>query len=309
MNDYPLVTLTIINSNGEEWLGDCLSSIVATDYPNFEIIVIDNASNDGSIKFVKDNFSGIELICNRKNIGFGRAVNMAMNIAIERAAKYAAILNPDIKATPNWLTELVKVAEGDDNIGISMPQHYDYSGDELDPNFLKILDKNAQYSRDKNAGNLKEEYEVTSAIGGCMMIRTSIVKKIGFMDPTYFLYGEDSDFCRRAIFHRYKIMVATKSKIMHWHRILHNDRIGKKTGFLLFRNQFIYFLKDPNRPFLDNLWLYYFDKETGAWGMIKSWAPINNPRYVVLATYVQLWIFLHLSLIFIRHFRDRKGIW
>lgn len=306
MSDYPLVILAVINSNGKEWLQNCLSSIATTDYPNFKVIIIDNASKDGSAQFIKDNFSDIELISNRKNIGFSGAANMAINIAIERTSQYVIVLNPDIKVASNWLSELVKIAEDDDNIGILAPLHYDYSGEKLDTNLLKILDKNAQYLKDKNAGNLGEKYEVTSAIGGCMMIRTNIIKKVGFMDAIYFLYGEDSDFARRVIFHGYKIIVATKSKIMHWHRILHKNKIDKRTGFFLFRNQFIYFLKDPNRSFLNNLWRYCFDKKEGAWAMIKSWAPITNLRYLALAGYVQLWIFLHLTLIFIRHSQDRR---
>lgn len=307
MSDYPSLILVVINSDGKKWLQNCLSSIALTDYPNFKIIVIDNASNDGSAAFIAENFSDIELIRNKKNIGFGGAVNMAINIAMKRAAKYVVILNPDIKVTPAWLSELIEVTESDENVAIAMPLHHDYSGDEVDPNMSKILEKNAQYLKDRDAGNFKEKYEVTSAIGGCMMIRTKITKKVGFMDTIYFLYGEDSDFCRRVIFHNYKVVVATKSKIMHWHRILHKDKIDKRTGFFLFRNQFIYFLKDPNRSFLHNLWRYWFDKEVGAWGMIKSWAPVNNLRYLALVSYVQFWIFLHLPIIFIRHLRDIKS--
>lgn len=141
-----------------------------------------------------------------------------------------------------------------------------------------------------------------------MMIKTSMIKKVGYLDTIYFLSAEDSDLSRRTIFHGYKIAVAMKSKIMHWHRILHKDKIDKRTGFFLFRNRFVYFLKDPNKPFLHNLWRYYFDKEVGAWAMIKSWAPISNLRYLVLACYIQFWIFLHLPIIFVRHAKDRKRI-
>lgn len=310
LSNYPFVILAIIYTNEKEWLDNCLSSLLATDYPDFKIIAIDNASKDGSTQFIRDKFSGIEVIVNNRNIGFTRAVNMAINIAIERNAKYLVTLNPDIKVTADWLNELVKIAEKDEDVGIAMPLHHDYSGDFLDPNILKILEKNIQYLKDKDTGNLKEKYEVTSAIAGCMMIRMSIVEKIGFMDPIYFLYGEDSDLSRRMVFHGYKIVVAMKSRILHWHRILHKDKLSKGASYLLFRNQFIYFLKDPNSPFLHNLWRYYFDKKEGMWGMVKSWAPISvsNWRYLVLAFLVQFWIFILLPIIFIRQMRDRKKI-
>lgn len=311
MNNLSAVMLVVINYNQKEWLVNCLPSLKKTDYPDFKVVVIDNASKDGSIQFIKDNFSDIEIIGNRKNIGFGGAVNLAINIAIERTAKYVVILNPDIKVSPDWLDELVKVAEGNADVGIFMPLHHDYSGDKIDFNLSNILNKSIQYQKDKDAGNLKESYEVTSVIGACMMINTNMIKKVGLMDPIYFLFAEDSDLARRVIFHGYKIVVAMRSKIMHWHRMLHKDKINelnKRAGFLQFRNQFIYFLKDPNRSFLHNLWRYYFDKEVGAWAMIKSWAPISNLRYLVLACYVQFWIFLHLPIIFVRHAKDRKRI-
>lgn len=309
MNNLSAVMLVVINYNMKEWLVNCLSSLKTTDYPNFKVIVIDNASKDGSARFIKDNFSDIELIRNRKNIGFAKAVNLGITIAIDRGTKYVVILNPDIKVTHSWLTELVKVTEKNADIGISMPLHHDYSGNEIDSNLSNILNKNIQYQKDKDTGDLKESYKATSAIGGCMMINANVIKKIGLLDPIYFLCAEDSDLARRIIFHGYKIVVAMKSKVMHWHRILHKDKIDKRTGFFIYRSQFIYFLKDPNRSFLHNVWRYYSNKETGAWKMIKSWAPISNLRYLALAGYVQLWIFLHLPLIFIRHFRNRKGIW
>lgn len=306
MNNSPSVILVVINYNEKEWLVNCLPSLKETDYPNFKIILIDNASKDGSAQFIKDNFNDIELIRNRRNVGLTRAVNLGINIAIDRGAKYVVIFNPDIKVVPDWLRELVRIVEKNTNIGISMPLHYDYSGEKIDFNLLNILNKNIQYQNDKNLGNLKESYELTSAIGGCMMININVIKKIGLMDPIYFLCAEDSDLARRVIFHGYKIVVAMKSKIMHWHRMLHKDNVDKRMGFFIFRSRFIYFLKDPNRPFLNNLWRYYFDKDAGALGMIKSWAPVNNLRYLALAGYVQLWIFFHLPIIFIHHLRDRK---
>lgn len=306
MNPYPYVILCVVNTNEKEWLINCLPSLSATDYPNFKIIVIDNASTDGSAEFVRDNFSHIELIKNKRNIGFTRAVNMAINIALNRRAEYVMTLNPDIKFYPDWINELIKVAQKDKNIAILMPLHLNYSGDKVDLNLSKILDNNTQYLEDKESGNLKEVYEVGSAIGG--LIRTQVINKIGYMDPIYFLGAEDSDLARRVIFHGYKIVVATKSKIMHWHRMLHKDKISKQMGFFIFRSQFIYFLKDPNRPFFSKLWQYYFNKNTGAWKIIKSWADINNLRYLAVAGYIQLWIFLHLPIIFIRQYRDRNRI-
>jgi len=298
--------LAVINFNGKEWLPNCLSSLVNAMYPDFKIFVLDNASTDGSAKFIGDNYSQIELIRNKKNVGFGAAVNQGINIAAQRHFKYIVFLNPDIKVSPDWLDGLVRIMEEDSDTGMVMPLHYNYSGDSIDGNISKILEKNLEYRKNRETGNLKERYDVDSVIGGAMMLRTDMVEKIGYADTIYFLYGEDTDLARRVIFHGYKIVVATKSKIMHWHRILHKDKLDKRQAYFLFRNQFIYFLKDPNRPFLSNLRRYYFDKESGMREMIKSWAPINNWRYLSLTLYVQFWIFLHLPVIFIRQLKDRE---
>jgi len=307
MSDYPSVMAAVINYNGMEWLGDCLSGLAVTDYPGLEIVVIDNASRDGSAGFVKEKFSRVKLVENRVNAGFAGAANLAIDMAIARGAKYAVLLNPDIKVSGDWMRELVKAADSDERIAISMPLHYDYDGNDPDPNQMKILSDNPDFVNDRNRGEPKEIYGVNSAIGGCMMIRTDIAKSIGRFDTIYFLYAEDSDFARRAIFHGYKIVVAMNSKIMHWHKILHKDRIDRRTRFLVYRSKFIYLLKDPGKPFLHNLSQYYLNKGSGAWGIINSWAPLSNPRYLALALYTQLWILLHLPVIFFRHFKDKRA--
>src|SRR4030066_704578 len=105
--DYPLVTISVVNLNGKDYLGECLSSIKEMEYPmdKIEIIVVDNGSTDESGEFIKENYPDIKIIKNSKNMGFAYANNQA---AKKAGGEYIAFLNNDMKVDKDWLAELLK---------------------------------------------------------------------------------------------------------------------------------------------------------------------------------------------------------
>ena len=133
-DECPSVSVTIVNFNGKDLLRRCLASLLTTNYPNFEIIVVDNASTDGSIELVKKlfgSYSFIKVVENRENFGHAEGCNIGARVA---KGKYLVFLDSDteIKAggfisensehfyvPENWLLELVKVMENDESIGIA----------------------------------------------------------------------------------------------------------------------------------------------------------------------------------------------
>ena len=102
----PLVTIIILNYNAGQLLFDCCESIFKTDYSNFEIIVVDNASMDGSHKKCKKKFEKIRLIENKENLGYCEGNNVGIQNA---KGDFIVILNPDTTVEPNWLSELLSV--------------------------------------------------------------------------------------------------------------------------------------------------------------------------------------------------------
>ena len=117
--EYPKVSIIIVNWNGKEYLSDCLTSVFNQTYQNYEVILVDNGSTDGSVEFVRENYPNIKIIKLDKNYGFIKGNNIGMREASKnKDTKYIAWLDNDTKVDRNWLSELVKIAESDEKIGI-----------------------------------------------------------------------------------------------------------------------------------------------------------------------------------------------
>jgi GT2 family glycosyltransferase len=117
MKSKPQVSILIVNYNGQHLLNDCLSSVFSINYPKnkFEVIVVDNNSQDDSVSFIKKNFKKVKLIESQKNLGFAGGNNTAYKHA---KGEYIVLLNNDTKVQKNWLIELVNTANSNENVGI-----------------------------------------------------------------------------------------------------------------------------------------------------------------------------------------------
>jgi GT2 family glycosyltransferase len=101
----PLVSVIILNYNAGKLLSECIESVLETDYENFEVIVVDNASKDNSVNICKEKFNSVKIIENEKNLGYCEGNNVGIRKA---KGEYVVILNPDTIVEKNWLTELVR---------------------------------------------------------------------------------------------------------------------------------------------------------------------------------------------------------
>jgi hypothetical protein len=193
---YPKVSIVILNWNGKELTYNCLKSIKKkTNYPNYEIIVIDQCSTDGSIEMIEKNFLEVKLIKNRENVGFSAGNNQGFRIA---KGKYIMMLNNDTLVTPNWLSTLVDVMESDESIAC------------VGSRIVSSLE-------DVKKERKRDVEEVQTAGGAAMLIRKSVIRRIGDLDAKNFspIYGEENDWCYRARNHGYKVVIANKSIVIH----------------------------------------------------------------------------------------------
>ncbi|MFH1030026.1 MAG: glycosyltransferase family 2 protein, partial [bacterium] len=115
----PKVAVIILTWNGMKYLPDCLGSLINQDYEkvNREYIIVDNASSDGTVNYIKENFSEFSLIENDKNYGFDKGNNIGIKYALDKGYDYIVLLNQDTVVDPSWLSELVKAAESNKKIG------------------------------------------------------------------------------------------------------------------------------------------------------------------------------------------------
>ncbi|MEW6088688.1 MAG: glycosyltransferase family 2 protein [bacterium] len=298
-NKSGLVYIIILVFNGKKWLKNCINSVLATNYNNYRILIIDNASQDGSAEYVKQNYPQIELIQNSKNYGFAEGNNIGIRYTLRQGSDYVVLLNQDTKVDPDWIKNLVQIVEKDKTIGILGPIQYDYEGEDINNKFIDLLNTSKQFRENRNNKPLEELYEVDRVIGAAMLMTRNVLETVGFFDPLYFSYWEESDLCRRAVYHKFKIFVVTTSKIFHWDDRGHSI---PEIKYIYIRNHFLYFLKDPNKIFIKNIYAYF---KWGSKAIISS-GPVKNWKYFLEILWIHIWILFHLPYIIFRQYKDRK---
>ena len=194
----PLVSIIILNYNAGQLLFDCCQSVFKTNYDNFEIILVDNASADGSHIKCKEKFEKIHLIENKQNLGYCEG----NNIGIQNAqGKFIVILNPDTTVEPNWLSELVSVYNKHGE-ALYQPKHLSLNKKSVfmsAGNMMNIF--GFGYAREKGKKDI-DQYNTVEQIGyasgTCLFAPSSVFKKVGLLDPFIFLYHDDLDLGWRA---------------------------------------------------------------------------------------------------------------
>ncbi len=252
---YPKVNIVILNYNGKNFLKKCLASVFRIDYPNFETVVVDNNSKDGSFEEAKSNFSRVTFIKNEENIGFSAGNNIGIKYSLEKMAEYVLLLNNDTEVDRDFLNYLVDEAEKNKQAGIFSPFVYRnktrevwFSGGHIDWLRMKTV-------HNTNVINKEKSFE-TGFISGCaMMIRADVFRKIGLLDEEFFLYWEDADFSTRARKEDFSLLMIPQSKVWHFEQS-EDNKPGKIYWLVL--SGLIFFYK--NSSFWMKLWtkLYVF---------------------------------------------------
>jgi len=203
----PLVSIIIINYNGESLLQKCLNSIKNNDYKNYEIILVDNNSTDNSINSVKTDFSEVKIIKLNKNYGFAEPSNIGAKNA---KGELLYFLNNDTTLCKNSLEELVKVIQ---NPEISICQSMLLRPDgTVDSSGDFITTSGISFSSKKKETNI---IPILSARGASMMIKKQVFWKLGGFDKQFFASFEDVDLGWRTWLLGYKVVLVPQSIVFH----------------------------------------------------------------------------------------------
>jgi hypothetical protein len=227
MNE-PLVHVIVLSYNGKQLTLDCLSSVLLSEYDNFVIVVVDNASTDQSANAIRHTFvnelsSGkMILIENKDNLGFAGGNNVGMEYAFRNHADYLLLLNNDTLVDKKLLQEMIRVCESDNSIGIAGPKIYYqmpsnqiwFAGGEI--KLHKGLSRHIGI-RQTDRGQFDKNGDCDYVTGCAMLIRRSVVERIGYLDTIYPMYSEDADYCMRAKRAGYRIFYVSTGKV--WHKI------------------------------------------------------------------------------------------
>jgi GT2 family glycosyltransferase len=213
MTSSPLVYVIIINYNGMNYLKTCLSSLEQQTYPNYRIMIFDNASTDNSVEFTRKNFPQITVIQAQKNYGFAKGNNLAMKSAFDQKADYVFLINNDTELEKDLIKKLVSVAESEESIGIVGPAVFDIRNKYSVQEMGMAVDR---FGYPLAIKSLSQKGACIFFVSGCaILIKSKLANKIGLFDEKYFMFAEDLDFCWRGRLSGYKIVVAENARIYH----------------------------------------------------------------------------------------------
>ncbi len=214
--EEPLVSIIIVNYNGCDHLKENLDSLFNLEYKNFEVIFVDNNSQDNSVKYVKENYNKLKIYVLDKNHGFSQGNNIAM---AKTKGKYIILLNPDTCVEKNWLSEMVKVAQSSHKAGIVGCKQIDFENRNILGFCGSTSDKFGNVSefgdREKEKGHFNIQTKAFFITGACLLFKRELYEKMQLFDPTYFMYYEDVDFCWRAWIYGYDVIYSPKPIIYH----------------------------------------------------------------------------------------------
>jgi len=230
------VAVLLVNYNGERYISQCVESIRAQSYKNFDIILVDNHSTDKSIDIIMNQYHDVKLIRRYKNEGFAFGNNVGIRYAIQNGYDYILLLNVDTEVDKKLIEVLLKYASNDTAV---IPIIYSdrthnnvcYAG-----GYLDLITGLADGAYLRHANKISD---VTFMSGCCMLIHKNIWHKIGDFDEKYFLYYEDVDLCLRMTNHHVKMLYVPETWVYH--------KVGfrgmrKHEVYYMMRNQ-LYFMK------------------------------------------------------------------
>jgi GT2 family glycosyltransferase len=250
--EQPSVCLIIIHHKGLDMLKKCLESLFNTNYQNFQVILVDNGSNDGSYEYVTRYYGGkVNVIRSEVNLGFVAGSNLALK---KVRANYIVLLNDDVIVDSNWLAELVYEAEKDSSIGacqpklrsLKDPRFFEYNGacgGMLDIYGVPLTRGRVFDVAEEDYGQYDKPVEIFWASGAALFLREKVIREVGPLDESFYAHMEEIDLCWRIRLAGYKVISVPRSIIYH----LGDGTLLPEKFYLKHRNNLIVIIKNYGR--------------------------------------------------------------
>ena len=216
--ETPAVAVVIPTWNRRDDLLACLESIAAMRYPRLHVIVVDNASTDGTAEAVAERFPAVELIRSDRNRGFAAGANLGLQQALQRGVDYVLLLNNDVVVAPDMLARLVEAAEAHPKVGLLGPSvwHHDAPQRLWSAGYrCRAVTLSEQPPRGDPYGT--EPYFVDTLYGCALLIRREVLETVGLLDGRFFMYYEDKDLCLRARAAGWALLAVPAARM--WHKV------------------------------------------------------------------------------------------
>lgn len=214
------IYIIIITYNAMKWAEKCFSSLRKSSVP-VKTIVVDNGSSDGTQDYIKNNYPEVDFIQSPENLGFGKANNLGIEKAYKQGADFFYLMNQDAWIFEDSFEKMLEVYDqypNKEEIGIISPMHLDGTEQALDPHFERYCAR----SNEKN-NFISDLYfqkpilwqEMTFVNAAHWLLPKKTVEVVGGFNPYFFHGAEDYDYVNRTVFHKKKILVSLKSKVVH----------------------------------------------------------------------------------------------
>lgn len=242
----PRVAIVILCYNGVEDTLACLRSLQALDYPAgaFELVVVDNASADGTSEAVRRTFPQVAVIETSANLGYAAGNNVGLRHALAGGHAYALLLNNDTEVAPDFLSHLVEVAESDCSVGAAGPTIYYAERPDLIWSAGGVVDWRRGMSRmrgigERDQGQYAEVSEVDFATGCALLMRRTALEQVGLLDERFFMYYEETEWCARLPRVGMRTVHVPQARL--WHKIPVADRVDKPyVAYYMTRNRLLF---------------------------------------------------------------------
>jgi GT2 family glycosyltransferase len=244
MDASPKVFVVILNWDGKQRILSCLRSVFSLGYGNFEVVVVDNASRDGSLELARSSFGRAHFIVNDRNVGFAAGMNVGIKFALSKGARYVWILNNDTVVGRDSLAELVDAAEKNEKAILSPliltpTGKVWFSAGKID--FLRMR---AMHVDPDVATREHDPYETGYLTGCALFLPREAFTDVGFFDERFFLYYEDADLSFRAKKNGYTLLVVPNSVIVHGEQ---SSESSEKTHWLVLSGLLFFEMHTPWR--------------------------------------------------------------
>jgi GT2 family glycosyltransferase len=235
----PRVCVLVLNRDRRDDTLACLSSLLARPYPNLDVAVLDNASSDGTAAAVRAAYPTIEVIETGGNLGYAAGNNVGLEWARLQGAEYAVLLNEDTIVDPDFIAHLVDAAQARPELAFLGPLVYHFTEPEVIQSAGGLIAADWRtHHRGQNeldTGQYDEPFQADWVSGCAIFMRMSVVERIGMLDPAFFIYSEEVDWCLRARRAGFSGLVVPTARI--WHKGVRRDYApGPRVTYLSARN-------------------------------------------------------------------------
>jgi GT2 family glycosyltransferase len=216
----PKVSIIILNWNGLQDTLECIESVFKLNYENYEIVIVDNGSSDDSAENIKKIYPTITIIKNSKNLGYTGGNNLGIRYALKNGSDYVWLLNNDTIVEKDSLKYLIKTFDTSKEVGLVSPIIYYYNAPEKIQFCGWVVDWMNCEVKEPSANEIiiKKEFIEGRDVclwGTALVIKSDVIKKIGFLDEKYFAYWEDIDYSIKALRAGFRNVIEINSHIYH----------------------------------------------------------------------------------------------